>query len=566
MKQIRVFRVLTRALGVLLLLGLAGWVLSLVDYPLPNWHEEYGLTGSPAPPLEEGSALGQPFRPPMERLSYLGLRFGTYTAQVQGIIELRLLSGPAPPGTEKEVSSRTLAREEIQASELVDNAVRRWDLGSLVVGEGKGLFLLVRRLKAGEDKRPLTLWLDSSPEFDQGPARLISFGPGGELKASELKGHLALTMGYDGLPSTLEVARSRPWWPVLVGSAGLAGLVFIFWPAGAGRKKRRPVLAWGAMVVVSLCLGLVAAEAGLRLMGFSFQLYLTEIQVGWPDPVKVRVSFLPDPDLIWVNKDYHYRLLKAARNRPQVIFSGDSCTDFGLYDKYLAELAAHRRPGQRLVYLNAGTGGWSSYQGRVQLERDLVELQPKVVTIYFGWNDHWASFGVEDKNIHKVALSSSVSLRNLRTIQLASKLLARKEARLGVNRVAIDDYQANLERMVEVCLSKGITPVLITAPSSHQKGREPEYLKQRFLRDLSELVPLHQAYLEKVRLVASENPGAVLCDLARRFAGHPQERLSRVLFKGDGVHPTPAGDRLIAAYLYDCFEAAGLWEKVFGGD
>ncbi|MBW1713872.1 MAG: hypothetical protein JRJ59_12065, partial [Deltaproteobacteria bacterium] len=386
------------------------------------------------------------------------------------------------------------------------------------------------------------------------------------------QGHLSLSLGYDRLPSVLEVIWTWTWGPWLAGLWALLALAFCFWPSrpagpktkapASDRASRRSILATAALVAVALAMGFGLGELGLRLMGFSFQLYLTEIEFGWPDPVKVRVSFVPDKDLLWVKKGYYYSLEKAAQKRPQVIFMGDSCTDFGSYDKYFAELVNVRFQGRSLSFLNAGVGGWSSFQGLEQLKRDLVKLKPKVVTIYYGWNDHWASFGVEDKNIRHIALSSSVSLNNLRTVQLISKLLAKKRTKLGRNRVSIEDYQANLTQMVRICRRNDIVPVLITAPTSHQPGSEPEYLKERYLRSLSDLVPLHQKYLAVVRKVAADQ-GAVLCDLERRLAELPQDQLKTKYFKGDGIHPTDQGDRLIARYLFECFEKNGLFKLIF---
>ena len=99
--------------------------------------------------------------------------------------------------------------------------------------------------------------------------------------------------------------------------------------------------------------------------------------------------------------------------------------------------------------------------------------------------------------------------------------------------------------------------MLLTAPSSHEPGREPDFLAGRFLRRAEDLVPLHQEYVAIVREVAATHD-VVLCDLARGFEALPTEQLSDPLLRDDGIHPTPAGDELIARLLYDCFESANL--------
>ena len=82
---------------------------------------------------------------------------------------------------------------------------------------------------------------------------------------------------------------------------------------------------------------------------------------------------------------------------------GDSCTDWGKYDKFFAKLVAKRIPGHKVTYANFGVVGWSTYQGLQQVKRDLLDLKPKVITIYYGWNDHWVGFGIEDKEVPKAS-------------------------------------------------------------------------------------------------------------------------------------------------------------------
>jgi lysophospholipase L1-like esterase len=144
---------------------------------------------------------------------------------------------------------------------------------------------------------------------------------------------------------------------------------------------------------------------------------------------------------------------------------------------------------------------------------------------------------------------------HLRLVQLLMK------ARLGVsgstadrpNRVPIERYRANLRSMIREAQAGRIRPVLVTAPSNHVRGQEPEYLKLRHVRSLSELVPLHQSYVEATRAVARDN-GATLCDAATAFGrlAPPPD----AYFQKDGIHLTDAGDREMAAMLAACIAGA----------
>ncbi len=319
-----------------------------------------------------------------------------------------------------------------------------------------------------------------------------------------------------------------------------------------------------ALLAVTVALLVAVAELTLRATGFSYVLYPEEIEFGRPEPVLLETGFVEDDDLFWVTKDYRQKLERLRRERPQVIFLGDSCTDFGRYDQELAQLVADRR-GAALAYGNLGVAGWSSYQGRRQLERDVAPLRPRVVTLYFGWNDHWIGFGIEDKNVARVKAVFSSRWSRLRLVQLVTKATVALGSRDTdyPNRVSLADFRANLRTMVRHARSRGIRPVLITAAASHVPGEEPEELTERWLRDLSELVPLHRSYVAAVREVAAAE-GADLCDPEAELGALPRGEVGR-LFRADGIHLTAEGDRRLAEILYDCFERRGIWAQILGG-
>ena len=330
---------------------------------------------------------------------------------------------------------------------------------------------------------------------------------------------------------------------------------------GANRLRRCLANA-GLMMVTCLAFALVL-ELALRLTGFSFRLAPDSIEFGQPDPVMIADAFREDPELFWVTPDYQEKLARYRTSPPRLLFQGDSCTHLGRYDAALAAKVADRHPGQRLAYGNLGVAGWSSYQGLRQLQRDIVPLRPRVVTIYFGWNDHWIGFGIEDKEVGALRRGLGVERwQRVRLVQLLTKarLAVRSRDAAFPNRVSRVDFEANLRQMVTVATAAGVTPMLITAPSSHVVGDEPAYLGERWLRDLGDLVPVHQAYVAAVRTVAASTR-AELCDVAAAFdALALTER--RALMMADGIHLTPAGDARLASMLYDCLDTAGLLAAV----
>lgn len=326
--------------------------------------------------------------------------------------------------------------------------------------------------------------------------------------------------------------------------------------------NRRKIVSRAIALVAGLVVALGLTELGLRKAGFEFQLYPSKVQFGWPDPAAIRRLYRVDRRLLWVPKNYDKRIAKALADPPRHVLMGCSCTEHGRYDDEFKQLIDAKHPGNAYTFMNFGVGGWSTYQGVQQLEQDVIRIKPKLITIYYGWNDHWATFGIEDKQIGAYNLERSHALTWLsersRVLQLLNKTIFRGDFQglSGKKRVSLEDFRANLERMVRLARENGITPVLLTAPSAHQQGDEPVYVTLRWLEDRSELVPLHKAYADVVRAVAAEQ-GVHLVDLFERFAAFERPKLLSY-FQVDGVHLNPAGNAKIAEFLYASLSEAGL--------
>jgi len=298
-----------------------------------------------------------------------------------------------------------------------------------------------------------------------------------------------------------------------------------------------------AAIVVSLAI----AEAGLRAARFEYHLY-PSVQFGWPDPATIQNFYQSDPDLLWVTRDFADKIADARRRHPAVIFMGDSCTEFGTYPaRTIAKL--QQRGGALSTGVALGVGGWSSEQGLNLLRRDVVSLKPRVVTIYFGWNDHWVALGPTDPQLTTAhRLQWAADHVRLMQLLLKARMAAAGSMASRPNRVPIDRYRANLESMVRVARAAGSEAVLVTAPSNQVRGREPEYLKLRHVRSLDEVVPLHDAYIAATRQVA-HSTGAALCDAAAAFARlEPRDPY----FQKDGIHLTARGDEQLAGLLASC--------------
>jgi len=321
-----------------------------------------------------------------------------------------------------------------------------------------------------------------------------------------------------------------------------------------------------SLLVVSVVAALALGEGILRAAGFAFGIAPEAVEFGWPDPVVLKEHYAGDPDLFWVLKDYDSRLRRYPPGRLDIVFMGDSCTEFSDYPRLLVERLAADHPEREIAALKLAVGGWSSFQGLQQMKRDIVSLDPRVVTVYYGWNDHWIGFGVEDKQVHRLTRWPGERFRELRLAQLVFKgrlaLLARRSGD-PPKRVSPSDFRGNLLEIVALARQHGIVPVLLTAPTSHQTGSEPARLGERWLRDRRELVPLHRAYVAIVREVA-ESERVILCDLAAKFDEVPQEQRG-AYFWDDGIHLSWKGTRKVSELLYECFRDAEELRDIWDG-
>ena len=337
---------------------------------------------------------------------------------------------------------------------------------------------------------------------------------------------------------------------------------------GSGSRTRRTMRLIGCNVLTAAVL-LIPVELGLRLFDFEFALAPPRVESrrpgdagpleprqgrwrgGFPDSDLLKRIFVVDPDLLWVTPNYPDRVTAARGMHPSVVFMGDSCTQDGRYDEMLQSVIEARNPDSIFSFVNAGTAGWSSWSGLRQLQRDVVPIRPKAVTIYYGWNDHWRNLGLQDKDAARFIEPSG-----LRTAQLVDKAVfawMQLFAEPSPHRVSPADFRGNLRRMVRIARDNGIIPILLTAPSSFRPG---DSTRPR------NFVPLHRRYVQTVREVAAVED-ALLVDLYREFNRLSRQDVDR-LFWEDGIHLRPEGNRKIAELIDRRLVEADLYPRLIG--
>lgn len=205
-------------------------------------------------------------------------------------------------------------------------------------------------------------------------------------------------------------------------------------------------------------------------------------------------------------------------------------------------------PGKKIEVIPMAVPGYSSYQGRKWLERDIGWLKPDLVMVHFGWNDT-----ERQDRPDRLALPQEwwrFAQRKIISQSQALIYLARKKNKIGKQedkvatstaRVSKEEYIANISAIAELA-QKHHAPTLVlgqvyrdTLTNVEQQPRIAEYRQS-----LSEA--MHQKnipYLEIEPLTEK---------------GYPQ---NETLF-GEAIHPNHLGHQLMAKEILEFVKKEGL--------
>lgn len=238
-----------------------------------------------------------------------------------------------------------------------------------------------------------------------------------------------------------------------------------------------------------------------------------------------------------------------VEGRPEVLALGDSCT-FGLGvpdDGNFASLLAGRKGGAAV----AAMPGYSSFQGlRLYENPRIAMLRPRLVTIYFGWNDH--DLGVLPE------LELYWFRRAARWSRLAFSLASLEEGRWrddGIwprlrwcRRVPLGLYEETMEELARRAKASGAAVVIITGAYDLPRAGV-HWPHTHFHRVVGDQLLYNDAARE-----AARRAGVGLLDFAAEVDRLPAGRRHRLF--GDMVHPSAAGHALLAARLKPFLDAA----------
>lgn len=310
---------------------------------------------------------------------------------------------------------------------------------------------------------------------------------------------------------------------------------------------RKWLLSLGVLVAA-----IVVPELLLRAFGFEHR---SGVQFGFPDPERM-AFFAPDDRLFWKLKppadpahvradvdgnSHGFQGADPAIPKPvgtyRMLYLGDSCTFQGYPWRAAERMRDLKIPaGRTAETVSLAIPGYTSLQGLRAAEDFGLDLDPDVVFVFFGWNDHWAAYGTIDSK--KVVAPGPRFLGESRLFQATVWLLGRKRVPLEEPRVLPDEYRANLTAIAALFSARRIPVVFLTAPTTFYKLGVPQKLvDDRFAKSGEEAIRLHRAYNAIVREIAAES-GAPLLDLEKECESSPD--LEKRFLK-DGVHFSPAG-------------------------
>jgi len=308
------------------------------------------------------------------------------------------------------------------------------------------------------------------------------------------------------------------------------------------------------------------------------------------DPV---LYFKLDPELRPNDQPLNERGFRGesfGEERPgmlRVLTLGDSCT-FGyigreegvgyVFQPYPLKLQrfVERRIGEGIAEVfNAGVPGYNSHHGLLLLRSTLRDLRPDLITVRYGWNDHFLS-GAGEADLYREP-DSALGLR-IENLLLRTKTYAfmrrlglelraatqpvKEQARDAffeqkeyVPTVPLERYERNLRRIVQLGRESEAEVWLLTAPRNLDPSEEARRtLAGRNRLDFDRLMEIHDEYNMVVRRVGAEL-GVPVIDVAAAFASY---RGSPVFLPSDVVHPAQGGQVLEAELLYAALLRQGL--------
>jgi len=310
------------------------------------------------------------------------------------------------------------------------------------------------------------------------------------------------------------------------------------------------------MALFSLYIFFGGLELFLKLRGFEANMPPVIFEGKDEQGGRVVPETLPDPELLWKfqpGSEFHGRKInqlgfrerevnpQKAPDTRRIICMGDSITGQGRpgYAEYLHQRLQSQPPGPGgWEAFNVGVHGYCVLQGLVLFDRLDPVLDPDIVTIYFGWNDHWLDatpmsqqmavrLGSVSGRMYEVFKRSRLFCFMIMAMN-PTKPLAKNNTSQWVYRVPPEQYREGLTTLIRKIKASQAIPVVITAP---RRNLTDALVKKNYARSISEAETIHDEYVDITRDVARKEQ-VPLFDLVTLLEGPENDPL----FAPDGIH------------------------------
>ncbi len=331
-------------------------------------------------------------------------------------------------------------------------------------------------------------------------------------------------------------------------------------------------------IVLSLVLLIAAVEVSsnaiLRFQGVKSPLFLRPAKETILGQDQFREAYRTlDPHLAFTYGQFSEKLTEVKKRRPWIdgflvespikgkieypviLALGGSTTDGvkfpGSWPAQLAELMV--RNNIRGTVINGGIGGYTTSQDLFKLIRDGFEFKPDIVIDYGGVNDGWI-YGVPrhlmvhpyQENVMKVATGEEESRLLPSTMTLLRRLIPRSvnvDYSLGISsgRTRAQTFKKNMDIMYAASVSQGAKFYGVIQPFSYFRSKHanpnPQSVGRGFIqgvnglyKDILEIPKERKFVFDATQVLEQSEPG---------------------VYQPDGVHLTPAGNKVIAQYMFD---------------
>lgn len=256
-------------------------------------------------------------------------------------------------------------------------------------------------------------------------------------------------------------------------------------------KMRKKIITAIILLGITLCLTFVCFVSLEGLARINYK----ESRID-----KITKIIYPHPEKFWIGRpDYRGDFFGAYVNHnnsglreeresvePDILVMGGSPSyGWGVEKENTYSFLIQKELGNKV--LNASVIGYSSFQGKLLLKELLSKYRPKSVILSYVINDidryrFLRNSALSDKNVKNYSLKEQIRDwindkfylgKYLRSFMIAADQLPL----IGTTRVSESDYEANYREMIELCLSKGATPVLLKMPVELYKQKVGLILK-----------------------------------------------------------------------------------------